>query len=112
MKTIHSSYVFKQKSGHNLRTKANYQQVTSFNQAVTVLFYLHIRWRQVFLQFLNICTLSEHSKTKRTDNFKQPSNFSVLTAAVDALASSCHDRVIWTEISKSTALPTAEASYW
>lgn len=38
MKTIHSSYVFKQKSGHNLRKKANYQQVTTLNQPVTVNF--------------------------------------------------------------------------
>lgn len=66
---------------------------------------------QVFLQFLNNCTLAEHSKTKRTGNFKQPFNFAVLTAVVDALACSCHDRIIWTGISASTALPTAGASY-
>lgn len=81
MKAIHSSYVFKQTSSHNLRTKANYHQVTTFNQPVTVLFYLHIKWRQVFLQFLNICRLSEHSKTKQTDNFKQSFNCSVFDSS-------------------------------
>lgn len=39
--TVHT--FLSRKSSHNLRTKANYQQVTSLNQPVTALLYLHIR---------------------------------------------------------------------
>lgn len=43
-------------------------------------------------------TLSEYSKTKCTDDFKQPSDFSVVTAIVVAQARPCLERTTWKEI--------------